>query len=89
MSWPPFTPLYYLDDDLFLDFLNVHLHVPGSFNDVLFSISDAFPYYMLYGSEWHPVASAFPPFLSTLHITSLEKIPWLSKDQFGVFCVLL
>ena len=48
-----------------------------------------FPYYMLYVSEWHPVASAFPPFLSTLHITSLEKIPWLSKDQFGVFCVLL
>ena len=48
-----------------------------------------FLYYMLYVSEWHPVPSAFPPFLPTLDITSLGKIPWLSKDQFGVFCVLL
>lgn len=52
-----------------------------------FSIFDAIPILNAVCEEWHPVVSAFPPFLPTLHITSLGKIPF-SKDQFGVFVCL-
>ena len=86
VSWPPFTPLYYLDDDLFLDFLNAHLHVPGSFNDVLFSIFDAIPILNAV-CEWM-TSSCFS--LSTL-LTHLTQ-HFLGKDsmtfQGSIWCLL-